>query len=149
MNKNAVFLFALSLVLASAYASTPLTGTENNFVAWIPIVIGAVFLALLLTLVFYAIATLLGNARLKSAALYEFAQVIGTVVILLIIFGLFNIYSAAVYGNYPKLTSAVSNICNPGQQNQLAGSPIDILNPTIQGPTKSVCGPADAPRRHY
>ncbi len=140
MNKNAIFLLALSFVLASAYASTSLSGTENEFVAWIPIVLIAILVAILLTLIFYAIATLLGNARLKSAALYEFAQVIGTVVILLIIFGLFNIYSASVYGNYPKLTNAVSNICSPSQQNQLAGSPIDFLNPTIQGPTKSICG---------
>ncbi len=137
MNRIILALLFLLGMASTVSAAQTLTSDASVFSLWVPVIILAVVISVGITIVFYAIATLLGNGRLKAAALYEFTQVIGTVVILMIIFGVFNLYSSSVYGSYSHLTASVSSICGPPFQ--LSASPIDFLNSNTVGPTESVC----------
>ena len=136
-----LFAAALALMAQAAPTSTLIAKGAPDFGMWIPIMIIAVAVGVGIAMAYYAIATILGNSRLKAGAMYELSQVLGTVVILVIIFGVFSFYNAGVYSGYSNLNGAVRNICNPLDANQLAGSPIDFLNSSAltPGPTNAIC----------
>ncbi|HUB92421.1 MAG TPA: hypothetical protein VL945_00505 [Candidatus Saccharimonadales bacterium] len=136
-------LLSLSAVIADSSGVTnpcpgattcPLTTDVSAFYTWMPVIILATMLGIMVSLMYYAAAVLLGNSRLKAAAINEFAQVTGTVVVLVIVIMIFNVYGSAVYSGATGVTTSVKNICT-----QLAGSQLDITNTMIPGPTMAVC----------
>lgn len=149
----AFIVLLLGIVSGLAYAQTSGAASNLNcssglqncianeaaFNAWVPVIIIAVIAGIGIALIYYAIATLLGNSRLKAGALYELSQVLGTVVILVIIFAVFSFYNAGIYTGYTQLTTSVENICSPTVANQLSSSPINFMSSNIVGPTQTIC----------
>ncbi len=139
------FLLSIGLTYASGPStqpgSYPLSANTNQiFGSWLPVVIIAVFIGIGIALAYYVVATLLNNNRLKQAALSEFSQVIGTIVILVIIIMVLDIFGSAIYQGDSQLTTAVTNICS---SSQLGSSALNLTNSSTKasnaGPTSIVC----------
>lgn len=131
---------ATTCPLGQTLANGACTSTTSVFYSWIPVIVLAILAAAALTVAYYGIASLIGNPRLKAQALDEFAQVLGTAVVIVLILGLLNIYGGLSFSAYPKLNSAVQAICGPNQ----LGSPTTQItflssNSNTPGPTQMIC----------
>ncbi len=122
--------------------SYPLTSNVSVFYNWLPVIIVAVFAAVGLTAIYYGLGALLNNQRVKTNAINEFYQVLGTVVVVIIILAIFSVYGSAIIADGP-LTTALANICGSNQLgsantmvNFLSSNSLDTAT---TGPTSQIC----------
>ncbi len=140
---SVVLLFALF-----GYADTS-THPQNlqitNFSVfsnWLPVIFLAILMSFLITIIYYVIGFLLNNKNIKSKATAEFAQVIGTAIVVLVILFVFNLIGTT-------LISPVS-ILNPQTANNfclsLSASSVYFLNSFhVHSPTRIICSDIIAP----
>lgn len=111
------------VMLASSVQSQSFITSYSSFTYWLPVVLAGVTLAFAITAVYYMVGALLGNQKVKAAAISQFLQVFGTVVILVIIIIVLNYFGQVI--TLPQLLppSNIQTLCT-----QLSGSSIDFLN---------------------
>jgi hypothetical protein len=138
-----LLVFIWYLPIGHAQSIYPITSSINVFYNWIPIIMIGIFVSAMIPIVMYALATLINNGRLKQMAIGEFAQVVGTAVIIVIIISALNFYGSAIYQSDTQLAQSVSNICSSAQ---LGTSPLYLTNSQLQiagasnpGPTATIC----------
>ena len=137
-NKNRIFFMLLLLSGAIASAATPLETGYSQFQNWLPVVIAAIMVSLMLTGGYYLIGVALNNAKVKGQALGEFYQAIGTVVLVVLIIGVLTIFGTSVTSTKTFLVSPANmlKVCNSPQ---LSGSQLQFVSSTAQGPTNIIC----------
>ncbi|MDE1871076.1 MAG: hypothetical protein KGI06_02440 [Candidatus Micrarchaeota archaeon] len=93
----------------------------------LPLAVTALMVDALIVAVWYLIGSMLNNSRIKGAALSEYYQFIGTVILIAIVIGSLGVISSAFYSVYSasKLMSptAISTLCN----NIKSTSQLDII----------------------
>ncbi len=115
MKNFALILFSLSAVMLSMHAAEQTITIANTSALgmWVPVFLIAVMVSIAITVVYYMIGYVLNNSRIKTNAVSEFGQAIGTVVIVLIILWIFYLVGKAGYSATGIVgPSNVMNICN-------------------------------------
>ncbi len=145
MNYKIIYmLLALVLIPLVHSAPTPISSHYSAFTNWFPIIIIASLLATLLAGVYYMIGYLLNNSRIKSSAITEFEQALGSIALVIIIIGVLymigtsDISFSTILG--PNGASQISNICTTS----LSNSQVNLLNSKkaaagLPEPTAAVC----------
>lgn len=109
----------------------PLTANVSILSNWLPIIVLSVLASASIATIYYIIGSIMGNARVKAGAVNEYGQAIGTLIIIIIIIGIFNLFGNIIYTELvPKSTTM--QICQ-----QLYNTNIDFVssNPSINAPT--------------
>ncbi len=152
-----ILLFLSTLWVASAAA--PLAAPYANFTVWLPIILLGAAVAISITLLYYIVGVILNNPRIKAAALVEVQQALGTILLIVIILGIFSLVGSGISLSYQNLlspapgpnqasaASQITNIC----QHILINSQEGFLNsratslfypqpyPFLNQPTTQVC----------
>ncbi len=128
-------LSALLVFSASAAAAIPsITTNVSAFTEWLPIIILAIMVSVVIVLIYYIIGKLLNNKSIVSAAIFEFENAIGTAVIVVIILVLFEFFGSGVYPTLLMSNTAATNICTT-----LNGANVNFINTLQQNPTNQIC----------
>ncbi len=137
VNKTAVFIIFAAMFAVSVGAAGLETG-YSQFQNWIPIIIAAVLLSVMLTSAYYMLGVALNNAKVKGQALAEFYQAIGTVVLVVLIIGILTIFGTTLTSTKTMQISpsSISSVCNSPH---LADSAIAFVNSKDPGPTSEIC----------
>ena len=137
MKNFALILFSLSAVMFSMHAAQQAITVTNASAlgAWVPVFLIAVMASIAITVVYYMIGYVLNNSRIKTNAVSEFGQAVGTVVIVLIILWIFYLVGKAGYSATGIVgPSNVMNICN-----YLRGTNVEFVsNNVIEAPGSSI-----------
>jgi hypothetical protein len=103
------------------------SGYQNAQTNLMPLVVVALMLDAMIVSIWYFIGSILNNSRVKGAALGEFYQFIGTIILIGLLIGSMTIISSALYSSISttKLMSptAISTLCN----NLMKTSQLNIL----------------------
>lgn len=143
----AVFLFSLtSLLNAQTTTSTSTTTTIPSLYApasalndWLPVVVIGVLASVSLVTIYYLIGAILNNRRVKAAAINEYGNAIGTIVIMVIILAVITYFgSASNYYISQDTNTQLNNICNT-----LNGGNIDLIKTTSSSSTSTPSNPTD------
>lgn len=122
--------FASFIGMLSAAPSSFIT-QYSAFQNWLPIMFIAVLLSFAIVSVYYIIGAVLDNKRIKSSAVGEFNQAIGTGVMIVIIIAVLTLIGTTQFSWISLLsTSSLQTLCT-----QLSGSKVDMLH--YEGPSAS------------
>ncbi|MEM0149810.1 MAG: hypothetical protein QXW10_02865 [Candidatus Micrarchaeaceae archaeon] len=134
-----MLMFALALSsLVGAQSAIPIKTSFSAFNNWLPVITVALLLSVMIVGIYYMLGVILNNPSVKSRAISELGQVIGTAIIMLIILA-----ALGLFGTSFSLTSLVSpqimnSICFTGP-NSLAGSPLALTNSGLPYATNAIC----------
>ncbi len=148
MRLTIAFAIAAALVLSSAAGAQSSIATNYNvFNNWIPVIIIASTLAVLLASIYYMIGWLLNNNRVKASAISELQHAGASILIVVLLVWFFFLIGTSSSISFSSIlgsggTSQINNICN----NILPNSQISTFNSVYQdnaqnlpGPTTAVC----------
>ncbi len=104
---------------------------------WLPVVFLAMLASALLVGLYYIIGVAINSGRVKDTARYEFGQVIGTAIVVVLIIIALVVFSSLFSTVVPR--SSMQNICNT-----LKGGQLDIINSAYSSggspsPTEVIC----------
>ncbi len=107
--------FVSALLLASPIASAALPSYVTNysqFQLWLPIIFLAMILSISIVAIYFVLSVLLNNSKMRSSALAELGQVIGTGIIVVVIIALFAIIGTGQFSLVSLLSpSSMSTVC--------------------------------------
>ncbi|MEM3205027.1 MAG: hypothetical protein QW458_02145 [Candidatus Micrarchaeaceae archaeon] len=137
MNAYYLLMFAVALFSIASAQSTIVT-SFSSFNSWLPVIMVAILASVMIVGIYYMLGVILNNPSVKSRAISELGQVIGTAIIMVIILA-----ALGLFGTGLSLTSLVSpqtmnSICFTGT-NSLAGSPLEITNSILPYATNAIC----------
>ncbi|VVB77174.1 Uncharacterised protein [uncultured archaeon] len=145
--RNAMLLAMLALA-----ALTPIAAAQASFITessvlndWLPIIFIAVTLSVTITAAYYLAGVILNSNRIKSNALNELAQAIGTAIVTVLIVCILAFAGSGTFSLVSLLSpSSMSTVCG-----QLASSSITMLNSNaavsgVPTPTNTICGQISA-----
>jgi len=150
-NTLVVLLILTAFVVETEAASStgiPITNYSGVFNSWLPIIIISVLVSTSIVSIYYAIGSLLNNKRIKTEAIYEFAQAIGTVVIVIIIMVILNLYGTTLSLTSVLSPSTVNSMCTNLYNDQLAfinANPNSEAFNSGPSPTAAICANIIAP----
>jgi hypothetical protein len=130
-------VFATVLTSFTAYAATTppsITTSISAFTEWLPIVVLAIIASVGIVMVYYIIGTLLNNRTIKSAALSEFENAIGTALVVVILIAVFELFGSGFYPSLLMSRSNANNLCTT-----LNGANLNFINGLQQTPTNQIC----------
>lgn len=140
---NKLLIFSLLVfALVSNHASASTT-TTSNFVtqysalsAWLPVVFIGIILSMALIGIYYMIGYLFNNSGIKSAALYEYAKLVGLTTVVIVIIGVFYMFGSTLLFTGSATQTQITGVCN-----QLVNSKISFLSSNINSnsPANTVC----------
>ncbi len=140
-----ILAFALSCVflasVLSAASTTSFISTYSEFQYWIPVIMLAVLVSVMITAIYYVIGVILDSKKVKGAAVSELGQAIGTGVLVIIIIAVFTLVGTTSLSLSSLVApSALSGVC----ANSLSTSSIDLINSvkTMNGyatPANQIC----------
>ncbi len=136
LNAFAIFLAILIIQSINAQNSQLKITPYSVFSSWLPIMYFGIILSFSIVTIYYLIGYLLNNKKIKSRAIAEFAQAVGTGIVIVILIAIFNMVGTTIMSPSSILSAATANsVCN-----SLTNSPIDWLNSnSISSPTFAVC----------
>ncbi|MEM3211824.1 MAG: hypothetical protein QXR85_00735 [Candidatus Micrarchaeaceae archaeon] len=138
---KAFALLALLSVLPLAGAQTITIPSYSAFSNWLPVVFVAILLSLVIASVYYIFGYLLNNKKVKSRAIAEFIQAIGTGILVVIIVWLLSVIGTTMFSPISVVSAQhVSSICN-----SLSNSQIRFLNSNEISPTNTICNTIISP----
>lgn len=117
--------FSLAALLGSVYAATPsYISNYSAFQSWLPVLFIAVMLGIMIAAAYYFVGSILNNSKIKSRAMGELGQAIGTGVVIAIIIVIFALIGSGQLSLVPLLSpTSVNTICA-----QLSSSQVSMLN---------------------
>lgn len=130
---------------SSSPPSSPTTGTSNIatsasvFTSWLPIVFIAIFLSLAIAGLYYMAGWLLNNNRLKSSAVNEILQAIGTAILIVLIIFLFGLLGSMMQQAASVKPSALNTLCSQLSTSKLNFTNSAFVSGGVDGPTTAVC----------
>jgi len=133
---------------AASSTSISITNYSGVFNSWLPIIIISVLVSTSIVSIYYAIGYLLNNKKIKTDAIYEFAQAIGTVVIVIIIMVILNLYGTTLSLTSVLSPSTVNSMCTNLYNDQLAfinANPNSGAFNSGPSPTAAICANIIAP----
>ncbi|MGC8547544.1 MAG: hypothetical protein ACP5MC_00890 [Candidatus Micrarchaeia archaeon] len=139
MNASMLKLVAIAfLLVASTNAASSTTGISlahySIFTSWLPVVFTAIMVAILLTAIMYVFGFLLNNRSVKSRAKSEFAQAVGTGIVVVIIIYIFSIIGQTLLTPAsivsPKTTSQICNSLTNSHLDFIKNSKTDAISST-------------------
>ena len=145
-----IAIIAAAVIFAPAMAfaqSTPIATGYSVFNNWLPIVIIASTLAVLLASVYYMLGWMLNNTRMKSNAVSELQHAGGSILLVVLLIWLFWFIGSGQGLGFSNILGAkqsqVSSMCNV----YLANSPVTTFNSVyydsnggnLPSPTTAVC----------
>ncbi len=125
----ALLFFAAALV-GSVSAQTAITDLQ----AWVPAIMAAVALGILLAGVYYMMGVVLNSKKVKSAAIAEFGQVFTTVLAVMIIISVLYMYAGMSQDLIPQAT--LNGFCNGFGSDT---NPLSALVIIYGQPTSTIC----------
>ena len=126
IEKAMLFFIAVAASATIAAAAAPsYISNYSVFQSWLPIVFIAVLFGIAISAVYYVIGAFLNNNKIKSNAIGELGQTIGTAVIAIIIIGVFALVGTGQLSLVPLLSP---NSISTGVCSQLASSSLAMLN---------------------
>jgi len=128
LDAERVLVFALAFAaLASAAAAESAPSYISNysvFQGWLPVIFLAVVLGVMIAAVYYTIGVFLANNKIKSNAISELGQTLGTGIVTVIIVSIFALVGSGQLSLVQLLSpSSIGTVCN-----QLSASQLDMLN---------------------
>jgi roadblock/LC7 domain-containing protein len=132
-------VFALAFAaLASAAAAESAPSYISNYSAfqgWLPVIFLAVVLGVMIAAVYYTIGVFLANNKIKSNAISELGQTLGTGIVTVIIVSIFALVGSGQLSLVQLLSpSSIGTVCN-----QLSASQLDMLNSGGANPSNTIC----------
>ncbi|MEM3781454.1 MAG: hypothetical protein QXT43_00625 [Candidatus Micrarchaeaceae archaeon] len=132
---KALFLLAALSALPVSIAQTITISSYSAFNNWLPVVFIAVLLSLSINAIYYTLGYLLENKSIKSRAVSEFAQAIGTGILAVVIIWLFSIIGTTLFSPVSVISAKqISVICG-----SLSNSKVTFLNSSSVSPTNTIC----------
>lgn len=127
------FLAISSSVAAQSLQDVNYLKVFNN---WGPVITLSMLVAVGITLLYYGMAVIIGNSRLRALAINEFSNVMGTIIIIVIILGFLTAYGSLIFSMDKQAASDTVNMCDVS----LASSQVNFLNSQqTTSPTYAVC----------
>lgn len=147
--RNAMLLVAMAALLVSsslAASSSNLVTSYDVFGNWLPVIFIGVTLVVLISVIHYGIGYLLNNARVKATAVTEMQQAIGSVLLVVVLVGIFYMVGTGQGVSFSTILGSngqnqIQNICNYLQNSPLniANSNLVDSNTNLPEPTTAVC----------
>lgn len=143
----AVTIAAALLLSATAAAQQTIVTSYGVFNNWIPVIMAAAILAVMLASVYYMIGWLLNNNRVKASAISELQHAGGSILLVVLLVWFFYLIGTSSSIGFSSIlgsggASQVSNICNkilPNSQISTFKSTYYDTAQNLPGPTTSVC----------
>lgn len=116
----------------------------SEFQSWLPIVFLSLLLSVTVVSVYYILGVVLHNTRVKTRAMQELGQSIGTGIVVIGIILVLTFFGTGIFAQVPAISpTALAAICGTNNA-QLSGSQIDFLKPygsfgSSPTPTSLVC----------
>jgi hypothetical protein len=126
MVKSLIFAFCTLFVLVSAVSAQSASYITNysQFQTWLPIIMLAIVVSILITSIYYVIGVLLNNHRVKANAITEMEQAVGTAIVTILIIGIFALMGSGQLSLVSLLSpQSVSTVCS-----QLSSTRLTFLN---------------------
>ncbi|MDE1860431.1 MAG: hypothetical protein KGH72_01810 [Candidatus Micrarchaeota archaeon] len=156
MNKRFALYAAVVafLALAGGAGAQSFLTNYSAFNNWLPVVGGAISLGFVIAGVYYMVGALLNNQKVKSGAISQFLQVLGTLIILVAVVMVLNYFGTVL--TIPQLLppSTIMTLCHQLGYGGSGGPAVDFLNAgktlTVNGnpipePGQTLCADVIAP----
>ena len=128
-------LLALAFVALSGISNAQSFITHYSvFTNWIPTIFIAIILGMVIAGIYYMAGVIVGNPGVKSNAISEFGQAVGTAIIVVILLGVLYLIASSALSTSSFSPSIPSGICN----NYLSKSPLTLANSSYS-PTNTIC----------
>ncbi len=128
-------------LFALAIAAVPMASAQSSFIThysvftnWISTIFIAITLGMVIAGIYYLAGVIVNNPGVKSNAITEFGQAVGTGIIVVLLLGIFYIISSSAVSTSAFSPSIPSGIC----QNYLSKSPLNLAS-SSQSPTNTIC----------
>ncbi len=148
-------LFALLLARAP-FAQSQLITQYSVFENWLPIVMIAILVSITFVSIYYLLGVVLNNARVKSRAISELGQALGTGVMLIVIIAILAFFGGGIFSQVPAISPPnLLKVCTslgsssiaflqPGPPFGASGTGTFGGSPPVPSPTAVVCGEVNA-----
>ncbi|MGC8776351.1 MAG: hypothetical protein ACP5P2_00140 [Candidatus Micrarchaeia archaeon] len=129
-------LLAFILLAPIASASGSFITSYSAFKSWMAILTIAAMISIAIASFMYLAGSILKNSKIKERAVDEFAQIVGTIVIAVIIIAVIEFFGSASVTSLAANTIGgnINNICN-----QLKDDPLTWVNSNTISPTNTIC----------
>lgn len=138
-----IALAVIAATLPAAAAQQPSFITSySEFTAWLPVIIVAVTLSIMITGIYYLAGVALQSKDIKSRAVGEFGQAVGTIIIVVMLIAVLWFFGTGELSLENVVSPAsLSLLCGPAQ---LGASKVSILSSTgmindVPSPTNTIC----------
>ncbi|MGC8675945.1 MAG: hypothetical protein ACP5T3_00300 [Candidatus Micrarchaeia archaeon] len=129
-------LAVLAMLVPYSMAQGIEIAPQSAFGNWLPVMFAAVLLSIVITSVYYVFGYLLNDKRVKERAITEFAQAIGTGILVVVIIAVLELVGSTLLSPISVLSAgSVNGICN-----SLVNSKVTFLNSANSAsPVNAIC----------